>query len=62
MARVKAWSKRNLSIHNYTFIVCTMILPTMDCVLSAPPAPTYALCLLEEGVTEFMWNDPDSDR
>ena len=30
LARLKAWSKRNLSIHNRTLIVRTMILPTVD--------------------------------
>ena len=28
LARLKAWSNRNLSIHNHTLIVCTMIVPT----------------------------------
>ena len=39
LTRLKAWSKRNLSIHNRALIVRTMILPTVDYVLSAPPAP-----------------------
>ena len=29
LARLKSWSKRNLSIHNHTLIVCTMILTTV---------------------------------
>ena len=39
-----------------------MILPTVDYVLSAAPAPSHALCLLERNITEFLWNDPDSNR
>ena len=48
LARLKAWRDRNLSIHNCALIVCTMIVPTVDDVLSAAPAPTLALCLLEK--------------
>ena len=62
LATLKAWSNRNLSIHNHTFIVCTMIVPTVDDVLSAPPAPSHALRLLERNITEFLWNDPDGNR
>ena len=54
LARLKAWSKRNLSIHNSALIVCAMILPTVDYVLSAASAPTRAPCLLEKRVTEFL--------
>ena len=53
LARPKAWSNRNLSIHNHTLIVCTMIVPTVDYVLS-PPAATHALCLLERTITQFL--------
>ena len=62
LTRLKAWSKRSLSIHNRALIVRTMILPTVDYVLSAAPAPTRALCLLERNITEFLWNDPDGNR
>ena len=62
LTRLKAWSKRNLSIHNRALIVRTMILPTVDYVLSAAPAPSRALCLLERNITEFLWNDPDGNR
>ena len=62
MARLKAWSKRNLSIHNHALIVCTMILPTVDYVLSAAPAPTRALCLLEKSIAQFLWDGPDGNR
>ena len=63
LARLKAWSIRNLSIHNYTFIVCTMIVPTVDHVLSAAaPPPTHALCLLERTITQFLWDGVDGNR
>ena len=62
LARLKAWSKRNLSIHNNALIVCTMILPTVDYVLSAAPAPTHALCLLKRNIMQFLWDGPDSNR
>ena len=62
LARLKAWSKRNLSIHNRALIVCTMILPTVDYVLSAAPAPTRALCLLEKNITQFLWDGADGNR
>ena len=62
LARLKTWSKRNLSIHNHTLIVCTMILPTVDHVLSAAPAPTHALCLLEKNITQFLWDGADGNR
>ena len=62
LARLKAWSKRNLSIHNHALIVRTMILPTVDHVLSAAPAPTRALCLLEKNITQFLWDGPDGNR
>ena len=62
LARLKACSKRNLSIHNCALIVCTMILPTVDHVLSAAPAPTRALCLLEKNITQFLWDGPDDNR
>ena len=62
LTRLKAWSKRNLSIPNCAPIVCTMILPTVDYALSAAPAPTRALRLLERNITEFLWNDPDGNR
>ena len=62
LARLKAWSKRNLSIHSHALIVCTMILPTVDHVLSAAPAPTHALCLLEKSITQFLWDCADSNR
>ena len=62
LARLKAWSKRNLSIHNRALIVHTMILPTVDYVLSAAPAPTRALCLLEKRVTEFLWDGADGSK
>ena len=39
-----------------------MIVPTVDYVLSAAPAPSRALCLLERNITEFLWNDPDGNR
>ena len=57
-----AWSKRNLSIHNCALIVRTMILPTVHHVLSAAPAPTHALCLLEKNITQFLWDGPDGNR
>ena len=60
LATVKAWSNRNLSIHNHTLIVCTMIVPTVDYVLSPPP-PTHALCLLERTITQSLW-DGDGNR
>ena len=50
LARLKAWSNRNLSIHNRSLIVHTMIVPTVEYVLSAAPAPTHALHLLERRV------------
>ena len=62
MARLKAWSKRNLSIHNRALIVHTMIVLTVDNVLSAAPAPTRALCLLEKRVTEFLWDGADGSK
>ena len=63
LARLKAWSKRNLSIHNRTLIVHTMILPTVDRVLSAAaPAPTRALCLLEKNITQLLWDGADGNR
>ena len=62
LTRLKAWSKRNLSIHNRALIVHTMILPTVDYVLSAAPAPTHALCLLEKRVTEFLWDGADGSK
>ena len=62
LARLKTWSKRNLSIHNRALIVRTMILPTVDYVLSAAPAPTRALCLLERNITQFLWDGPDGNR
>ena len=40
----------------------TMTLPTVEYVLSAAPAPSRALCLLERSITEFLWNDPDGNR
>ena len=43
-------------------IMCTMILPIVDDVLPAAPAPSRALCLLERNITEFLWNDPDGNR
>ena len=39
-----------------------MIVPTVDEVLSAVPASSRALCLLERNITEFLWNDPDGNR
>ena len=39
-----------------------MIVPIVDDVLSAAPAPSHALRLLERNITEFMWNDPDGNR
>ena len=39
-----------------------MILPTVDYVLSAAPAPSRALCLLERNITEFLWNGVDGNR
>ena len=39
-----------------------MILPTVDHVLSAAPAPTHALCLLEKNITQFLWDGPDGNR
>ena len=62
LARLKAWSKRNLSIHNRALIVRTMILPTVDYVLSAAPAPTHALCLLEKNITQFLLDGPEGNR
>ena len=41
---------------------CKLIVPTVDYVLSAAPAPSRALCLLERNITEFVWNDPDGNR
>ena len=40
----------------------TMILPTVDHVLSAAPAPSHALRLLEKNITEFLWNGADGNR
>ena len=60
LARLKAWSNRNLSIHNHTLIVCTMIVPTVDYVLSPPT--THALCLLERTITQFLWDGADGNR
>ena len=57
-----SWSKRNLFIHNRALIGCTMILPTVDHVLSAAPAPTWTLCLLEKNITQFLWDGPDGNR
>ena len=54
LTRLKAWSKMNLSIHNHALIVCTMIASTVDYVLSATPAPSHALCLLERNITQFL--------
>ena len=62
LARLKAWSKRNLCIHNRALIGRTMILPTVDHVLSAAPAPTRALCLLEKNITQFLWDGADGNR
>ena len=62
LARLKAWCKRNLSIHNRALIVRTMILPTVDYVLSAAPVPTHALCLLERNIMQFLWDGPDGNR
>ena len=62
LARLKAWSNRNLPIHNRALIVHTMIVPTVDDVLSAAPAPTRALCLLEKRVTEFLWDGADGNK
>ena len=62
LARLKAWSKRNLSIHSLALILRTMILPIVDHVLSAPPAPTRALCLLEKNISQFLWDGPDGNR
>ena len=56
-----AWSMRNMSIHNHTLIVCTMIVPTVDDVLSPPP-PTHALWLLERTITQFLWDGGDGNR
>ena len=53
LATLKAWSIRNLFIHNHTLIVYTMIVPTVDYVCSAA-APTCALCLLERTITLFL--------
>ena len=39
-----------------------MILPTVDYVLSAAPAPTRALCLLEKNITQFLWDGADGNR
>ena len=61
LARLKAWSNRNLSIHNHPLIVCTMIVSTVDYVLSPPPAPR-ALCLLERTITQFLWDGGDGNR
>ena len=57
LARLKAWSKRNLSIHNHTLIVCTMILPTVDHVLSA--APTQWLKWQKHNGFETHWTVAD---
>ena len=59
LATLKAWSNRNLSIHNHSLIVCTMIVPTVDYVLSAPPP--RALCLLERTITQFLWDGADGN-
>ena len=53
---------KDSSLHNHTLIVRTMIVPTVDYVLSAEPAPSHALSLLERNITEFLWNGPDGNR
>ena len=62
MARLGAWSKRNLSIHNWAPNMHTVFLLTVDCALSAAPAPTLALRLLVRRVTEFLWDGADCNK